>query len=157
MEDKINKVLAIVGDLLNDSGNVTMLQRQLVIFGVKSLYFKDLNTNMQLTSIILVLNEKCEYATDADLFIHNAICERIPIIVIYTDINDYREIHDSVSFTDSTKRLWHKIPAFDEERYMIATVHIPLGDLKQIIKSHDFEKGTNLDPSDYYLLKKEVE
>lgn len=157
MEDKKNKVVAIVGDLFNDSGNVTILQRQLESFGVKSLYFKDRNTNMQLTSIVLVLNDKSEYGTDADVFIHNAICERIPIIVIYTDINDNKEIHDSVSFTDYATRLWHKIPAFDEERYMIATVHIPLGDLKQIIKSHDFEKGTNLDPSDYYLLKNEVE
>ena len=157
MEDKKNKVVAMVGDLLNDYSNVSLIERQLVNLGVKWQYFKDINTSMLVTSIVLVLNDKCVYDTEVNMFLHHTIFERIPIIVIYTDINDNKEIHDSASFTDAVTKLWHKISAFGEERYMVATVHIPLCDLKQIIKSHDFVKGTNLDPSDYYLLKNDEE
>lgn len=153
MEGKKNKVIALVGDFLYDTENVKILEKRLNELCGKCQYYKDVDDNMLLISVVLILDEKCSYESDANSFIHYAITNRIPIIVVYTEIEDNSEIHDSISFTERATKLWTKIPAFNEERYMVATVHIPLNDLKQIIRSNDFIKGTMLDPSDYYLLK----
>lgn len=61
-----------------------------------------------------------------------------------------------MQFTERITKLWNKISTFEKERYMVATIHIPLNDFKSIIQRKDFVKGTILDPSDYYLLKKET-
>lgn len=154
MEDK-KRIMALVVDPLDDSMNVHLLERQLDLLGVKYKFFKDIDETIALKSVLIILNEQCQYGSDASLFIHYAIINRIPMIVIYTDMNDNKDIHDSISFTHNTIKLWNKIPAFEEERYKVATVHILLGNLKQIINRNDFVKGTLLDPSDYYLLTKE--
>lgn len=154
MEANMNKVVAIIGDLLNDSSNVHLLKHQLANLGVNGQYFMDICNELSVISIVLILNENSVYNNDINDFMHYVIRERIPIIVIYTNISDNAEIHDSVSFTDNAIKLWKEIPSFYEERYMVPTVHILLSDLKQIIRNRDFEKGTMLDPSDYYLLKK---
>lgn len=153
MEKRNDKIIALIGDLLNDSEDVKSLVLQLKHLRVKWQYFEDINDDMQLKSVVLILNEKCKYGSDANLFIQCAIFKRIPMIVIYTDMTDNKEIHDSICFTNNAIKLWSKIPAFDKERYVVATVHIPLSDLRQIIHSNDFIRGTMLDPSDYYLLK----
>lgn len=153
MEGNKNKVIALVGDFLDDAENVKILEKRLNELCDKCRYYKDVDDNMLLVSVVLILNEKSLYASDANSFIHYAITNRIPIIVVYTEIENNREIHDSISFTERATKLWTKIPAFAKERYMVATVHISFSDLKQIIRSNDFIKGTMLYPSDYYLLK----
>ena len=141
--------------MLNDSSNVYLLKQQLANLRVNGQYFMDINNDVSVDTIMLILNGKSEYGNDANDFIHYGILDRIPIVVIYTSMSDNNEIHDSESFTDNAIKLWQKIPVFDEERYMVTTVHVLLCDLKQIIRSHDFVKGTTLDPSDYYLLNNE--
>lgn len=151
---KEEKMIALVGDFLYDSKNVILLEKQLDSLGVEYKYFKDIDDVVDLDSVVIILNNKCEYEFDADSFIRCVISNRIPIIVVYTDVDDNESIHNSISFTDNTIGLWKKIPSFADERYMVATVHIPLCDLMQIIRRNDFVKGTMLDPSDYYLLKR---
>lgn len=151
MEAK-TKIKAIVADISNDSKNFFHLEQQLDGLGIKYKYFKEIDDKTVLSSVLIILNEQSVYRADTNSFVHYIITNRIPMIVIYTDINDNKDIHDSMSFKEGVTRLWSKIPAFSDERYMVATVHIHLGDLKRILKSNDFVKGTTLDPSDYYLL-----
>lgn len=145
-------IKALVGDVINDIEDVVAFGQELDRLGVNYKFFSDIDETTALSSVLIILNEQSKYEREANVFVHKVISDRIPIIAIYTDISDNKDIHDSISFTENVVRLWNKIPAFADERYMVATVHIPLCNLKLIIKRNDFIKGTKLDPSDYYLL-----
>lgn len=154
MKENGEKTIALVADYLSDADSVTQVSKLLLQLGRKSLCYKEINDNIDLVSIIIIFNAKSNYGIDVNSFLHYSIPKRIPIIAIYTDVADNEEIHDSNSFSKYVTDLWDKIPAFEHEHYIVPTVHIPLNDLNQIIKSNDFRIGTTLDPSDYYLLSK---
>lgn len=155
MDVKKSKVIALVGDSLHDIENVHLISKTLSELGANNMLYTDIDDNVMLNSVVLILNGKSEYRTDANTFIHSIIDKHIPIIVIYSEINDNKDIHDSTCFTEYVSKLWELVPAFSEELFVVPTVHILSCDLRQIIKSNDFAKGTMLDPSDYYLLNKD--
>lgn len=155
MDVKSSKVIALVGDSSHDIENVHLISKKLSELGANNMLYTDIDDNVVLNSVVLILNGKSEYRTDVNTFVHGIIDKRIPIIVIYSEVNDNKEIHDSTCFTEYVSKLWELVPAFAEERFVVPTVHILLCDLRQIIKSNDFAKGTRLDPSDYYLQNKD--
>lgn len=154
MKENKEKIIALVGSCRNDSDDVNLIGRQLAQLGCKSLFYEKIDTIVNLSTVILIFTAKSDYDASVNSFLHYVINKRIPIIAIYTDVKDNEEIHDSNNFSKYVTDLWHKIPAFEDEHYVVPTVHILLDDLSQIIKSKDFYVGSTLDPSDYYLLSK---
>lgn len=154
MKEKKEKIIALVGDYLSDANDVMQISKLLSQLGCKCLYYKDVDENSDLLSVIILFNTRSTYGFDVNSFLQYSISKRVPVIAIYTDVKDNEEIHDSNNFSKFVTDLWQKIPAFEDEHYMVPTVHILLGDLNQIIKSKDFYVGSTLDPSDYYLLHK---
>lgn len=154
MKENKDKIIALVGDYLSDADNIAQVTKLLSQLGCKSLYYKDVDEKSELLSVIIIFNTKSTYGCDVNSFLQYSIPKRVPVIAIYTEVKDNEEIHNSNNFSKFVTDLWHKIPAFEDEHYVVPTVHIPLGDLNQIIKSKDFYIGSTLDPSDYYLLRK---
>lgn len=76
-------------------------------------------------NIILFLSEYTKNSKalreEIDFGINN---KGLPIIVVYPDFSEKREIHNSLKITDQVLELWDKLPIFRENMRKVATVHI---------------------------------
>ena len=49
----------------------------------------------------------------------------LPVIVIYPDFTEKKEIHNKSGFTDEVRALWDKLPIFRDSMNSVATLHVP--------------------------------
>ena len=104
-------------------------------------------------SVIIIFNSKSEFEYEDDAFLNYAIYNKVPITAIYTDISKSSEIHENNFLSGKVTSLWESLPSFENKRFTVPTIHITINELDQVVRSNDFQVGTNLDPSDYYILK----
>lgn len=152
IEEKKEKIVALIGDYFADKEAMCSVSDTLTQIGKKCLFYKDIEEKHEIVSVIIIFNSKCSFDYDVDAFINYAIFNKVPIIAIYTNINSKSEIHDANTFSSKITSLWKCSPSFDNERFTVPTVHITLNELSKIVRNNDFEVGTNLEPSDYYIL-----
>lgn len=50
----------------------------------------------------------------------------LPIIVVYPDYRDYRDIVNNGYFTQAAMSLWSRLPVLRDSMDLIASVHVPL-------------------------------
>lgn len=128
---------------------------QLIIdLGYRNIAYSDFDTNNIKLRIVLVLRTTSEFCNDDISFVSKLIEARIPIIVAYPEAHQLEDIHNDFGFTEEIISLWGKIPVFRDERQEIPVVHIPISLLSKVLNYKNFRVGSNIMPSDYYVIKK---
>lgn len=152
IEEKKEKITALIGGYFADKEAMCSVRDILTHFGKKCLFYKDIEEKYEIASVIIIFNSNRSFEYDVDAFINYAIFNKVPIVAIYTNIINKSEIHDANTFSSKITSLWKCLPSFDNERFTVPTVHITLNELSMVVRNNDFEVGTNLEPSDYYIL-----
>ena len=153
MEEKKNKITALIGDYLKDKETMIYINSTMSKFGKKCLFYKDINAKCEVISVIIIFNSKCTFEFEDDDFLNYTIYHKVPITAIYTDINNNSEIHENNNLSRKITSLWESLPSFQNKRFIVPTIHITRNELDQVVRSNDFQVGTNLEPCDYYILK----
>lgn len=73
MEEKKSKLIALVGDLTNDSNSVSILEQELKETNEKFGFFTKLDKEATLKSVVIILNKKSLYGPETNSFVHSAI------------------------------------------------------------------------------------
>ena len=153
MVEKKDKIAALIGNYFRDNKTMTYINSTISKFGIKSMFYKDINSKCDVISVIIIFNSKSEFEYEDDAFLNYAIYNKVPITAIYTDISKSSEIHENNFLSGKVTSLWESLPSFENKRFTVPTIHITINELDQVVRSNDFQVGTNLDPSDYYILK----
>ena len=76
----------------------------------------------------------------------------LPVIVIYPDFTEKKEIHNKFGFTDELRALWDKLPVFRDSMNSVATLHTPYKYqlIKEALDNPDFMVQTMGNADKYY-------
>ena len=82
MEVKKDKIAALIGNYFRDNKTMSYINSTMSKFGIKSMFYKDINSKCDVISVIIIFNSKSEFEYEDDAFLNYAIYNKVPITAI---------------------------------------------------------------------------
>ena len=73
MEEKKEKIAALIGNYFRDNETMSYINSTMSKFGIKSMFYKDINSKCDVISVIIIFNSKSEFEYEDDAFLNYAI------------------------------------------------------------------------------------
>lgn len=141
----------------NDSGADDEVKKIVAELGYRNVPYSDFDSLNTKLHVVLVLKGEGEFNETDSSFVAKVIDARVPLIVVYPDAQKLDDIHNDFGFTNEVTSLWDKIPVFRDERQGIPVVHITVAWLFKVLTDRSFKVGSDIMPSDYYVIQKNEE